>query len=564
MGTRLDGRRRIRTLLAAACVLAAILPAARAVAEAPGAFAAHRVDDRLSDYPRLIRLAHAGDDNDTLLAAADGRDGGLPVSRSVDGGVSWSPSGVVHEGSWACCAAMVELPRAMGDSPEGAVLAAGTIDGGAAIVVYRSLDHGRSWTPFSTVVAGGQGNGLGLWEPEFTVDAAGRLVCFFSDERAQADGYSQVLAHVVSSDGGRTWGAETRDIAVRDNTTRPGMARVVRVPGGSYVMAYEVCGPPGCAIHTRTSPDAEAWGDPADLGHQVQNRDGAYFVSSPALTWVSGGAPEGRLIVTGKYLRGTDRPDSGRLLFVTTDLAGQSAWDELPAPAAVSVVEGGDHCANYSSSLLPSVDGAGLLQVAGQSSAGGCGIVVAAANAGVLPYSAPFGQGAVGWNSYGGDWVAADGTLSNRRHAGLGDKAVAGSTEWADAVVSGDVRLDDPGADAGLLARVSDPSAGVDALRGYTVGIDAVGGQLYLGRFTNGWTKLGSAGLPDGVTVGRWYRLTLRASGCTFTVEARDGQTGSVTGFERTDDDCALRAGQIGIRTHNGRASWRSVDANGI
>ena len=37
----------------------------------------------------------------------------------------------------------------------------------------------------------------------------GDLVCYFSDERPSANGYNQVLAHVVSTDGGASWGSRS-------------------------------------------------------------------------------------------------------------------------------------------------------------------------------------------------------------------------------------------------------------------------------------------------------------------------------------------------------------------
>ncbi len=534
----------------------AAFAAADVAPDVPTALPIHQVDSRLSDYPRLIRLAHAGADNGTLLVAAGGATPGLAITRSTDGGVTWSDSGTAHAGSYACCAALIELPT-------GAILLAGTVSGGSIIEVNRSLDHGRSWSFLSNVVTGGQGGGYGLWEPEFTFDASGRLVCFFSDERHQGEGYSQLIAHVVSTDGGQSWYGETRDIAIADNSSRPGMARVVRVPGGSYMMAYEVCGWPGCAVFTRTSPDADNWGDPTQLGNRVHARDGAYFISAPGLTWVASGAPAGRLVVTAKYLAGTGQPDTGRLLMTTTDLSGTSDWDELPAPAAIAVDGNGGHCANYSSSLLPSADGTTLIEVAGSITGSACRIVVAASTAGALPYSAPFDQGtSVGWNTYGGGWTVTDGALRNSQHSGQGDKALAGSTAWSDVNLSADVRVDSYGVDAGVLVRVNGPTVGVDSLSGYTVGISSTDGRLYLGRFAGGWSKLADIGVPDGVVPGQWYGISVNAVGCTFSFSVTNRQTGQTSSSEYIDGGCQLTSGQIGVRSHNGPASWRNLTVN--
>jgi len=98
-----------------------------------------------------------------------------------------------------------------------------------AVEVFASTDHGATWSYRSSCASeSGLANsiGHGIWEPEFTVAGNGSLVCYFSDERPLVNNYNQVLAHVVSTDGGRTWGAETYDVAVQDGVQRPGMMTV--------------------------------------------------------------------------------------------------------------------------------------------------------------------------------------------------------------------------------------------------------------------------------------------------------------------------------------------------
>ncbi len=346
---------------------------------ATDAIVSTRTIDGLGEYPRLIRLAHSGSDNGTLVAASEGTRSkfGLAVARSTDGGATWTKSGGVNVGS--CCTGLYELPRQIGTVPAGTLLLSGTKNDGAQIGLYRSDDHGRTWSTMNDLVTGGQGNRLGLWEPEFTVDASGRLVAFFSDERHQSDGYSQVLAHVISTDGGLTWGDEKTDVAVKDSSTRPGMARVVTLPNGTYVMAYEVCGGPGCAVYTRTSVDGDNWGDAGNLGTRVQDSDGAYFVSAPGITFVPNGANGGRLVVSGMYVRGTTKTKSGQLVMETDDLTGNKGWVDRPAPVNVTIPEPFRPCANYSSTLLPSANGTALLEVAGAELDGVCQAYFAAA-----------------------------------------------------------------------------------------------------------------------------------------------------------------------------------------
>ena len=69
-----------------------------------------------------------------------------------------------------------------------------------AIRVYRSDDDGRTWRYLSEIRSPNEG---GLWEPEFTIDRAGELVMFYSDETEHAK-HSQMISKVRSDDG-QTW-----------------------------------------------------------------------------------------------------------------------------------------------------------------------------------------------------------------------------------------------------------------------------------------------------------------------------------------------------------------------
>ncbi|GCE28572.1 sugar-binding protein [Dictyobacter alpinus] len=331
-----------------------------------------------NDYPRIIRLAHNGSANGTLMVISDG----FVPYKSSDNGLSWSALPAPPAGSGICCPGLFELPTALGNLPAGTILLARTEGSGGSIELYASTNQGNNWSHRSTIATNGQGNGLGLWEPEFAVDSAGNLVVYYSDERHQNDGYNQLLAHEVSTDGGQTWGPEVYDVALNDNNARPGMARVVKLPTGTYVMAYEVCGNPGCSVHIRTSADADNWGSATDLGTQVYAGDNSYFVSSPGLAWSQAGGGNGELILVGKYLQNAaNGHQSGNTLFITTDLSGKGGWTAQPAPLSINVPGGGDHCANYSTSLLPSADGTSLLEAAGSyASNGQCQMLVGSSN----------------------------------------------------------------------------------------------------------------------------------------------------------------------------------------
>ena len=339
--------------------------------------AAVTVGSSAVDYPRIIRLAHNGSANGTLITISDG----FVPYKSTDNGNSWSPLPAPSIGSGQCCPGLFELPNAMGNLPAGAVLLALTEGAGKTIELYVSTDQGNNWTHRSSIATGGQGNVVGLWEPEFAIDSSGNLVAYFSDERHQSDGYNQLLGHEVSTDGGVTWSSEVYDVALNDGNARPGMARVGKLPTGRYAMAYDVCGNPGCSVHIRTSSDGDNWGTASNLGTEVYASDGSYYVSSPGLAWSSVGGSNGELILVGKYLQnGTNGHQSGNTVFVTTDLSGQGTWYAEPAPVSVNVPSGGDHCANYSTTLLPSDDGTSLLEAVGSfDGSGACRMLIGSA-----------------------------------------------------------------------------------------------------------------------------------------------------------------------------------------
>lgn len=319
-------------------------------------------------YPRVIRLAQ-GSGAGRLLASFDAGKAGA-IYESPDNGKTWQHLTDVMDSTppRSCCSGLYELPATQGDTPAGALFWAtsvGTDQGGrgpCSIRVHRSLDGGRSWAYFSTPVSGF----IGLWEPEFLLDAQGRLVVYYSSEEHKAEGYNQLLAHKVSTDGGRTWGAETIDVGKPDGHLRPGMAIVRRLPSGQYLMSYEICGL-GCDAYVRTSPDGVSWGDPASPGQRIESTAGHHFAHAPTVAWApQKGNPNGQVLAIGQLLlNNTDNtvaPANGQVYMVNTQ-SGQGPWTEVPAP--VPVPEAKDNpCPNYSSQLLPAADGLTVLEIA--------------------------------------------------------------------------------------------------------------------------------------------------------------------------------------------------------
>jgi hypothetical protein len=576
---------RVAALAAAALAIAVAFVAgvaAPAHANSPGSsmYTSTSSNDFLA-YSRVIRLAHSGSANGTLLGTFEHADKSgaattFAIRQSTDDGATWSTksslsdplTGAGHPSSQLWQPFLYEFPQALGAYPAGTLLLVGnvapTANTSTTFVEWRSTDAGATWTYVSAFQAGG-GEGTGIWEPFLALDSSGKLNCYFSDER-QSGTYSQKLAHIVSTDGGVTWSAnadgstrvspgEVNDVASTTQSDRPGMATVAVSTSGTYVMAYEVCGPAfNCVARVKSSTTGDTWGTgPADLGTTATTRDGRQLFHSPYLAWSPAGG--GEFLLAGQTESGGS--EGGQVVFVNSSGNATGSWSWIPAPVATT--GSASNCSvDYSPDLLVSASGQTVRYTA-PSAVGpnGCEEVTGETNAGVLPFRSTFSGGDSGWVDYNGCWSTSGDVYAETCGGTAGPKAVAGSTAWTDYTVQGDVRIDS-GTQAGLLLRVSNPSAGTDALTGYYLGITTTG--LVLGRENSGWTSLSSAVLPGGVTTGTWYHLVAQASGCTFTVSAVPvGSTAAPTAFTYTDSGCALTSGAVGVRDQGSTASFRNI-----
>ncbi|NKZ02483.1 sialidase family protein [Actinomadura latina] len=346
-------------------------------------FGERLVDDRQAMYPRLVRLR----DGRIILAVSSATgDGVTDMARfyeSTDGGRTFRTLSEILDpaaakGRGACCGSLLELPRRIGGQPAGTLLWAGTAGmknrapkRRPELRVWRSTDGGRHWSYLSSCDIGAEDTAWdeGLWEPELAVDGQGRLVCYYSDETRP--GHDQVIVEAASPDGGATWGPGTVIVAPGRHD-RPGMPVVRRLPDGSYLMVYEVCGASAsCKVYYRRSADGWTWGDPGGRGTGARTADGRNLYHAPTLTWVPGGGPQGTVLLVGGVVRDARgklvRTASGATLFAGP-ANGDGVWSEVPAPVRVPFPAHPEHddivCSNYSSSLLTVGDGKGLLEAA--------------------------------------------------------------------------------------------------------------------------------------------------------------------------------------------------------
>lgn len=279
-------------------------------------------------YPRAITLQ-----NGDRLASFEQYTTGtpvLPIFRSTDRGRTWSQISSVRDtvNGWGMRyqPELFQLPVAIGSYPAGTILAAGNSIpddlSQTKLDVYASRDGGYSWTFVSSIARGGRAdpsNGpTPVWEPFFLVNN-GRLVAFYSDQRDPA--YGQKIVHQTTTDL-VNWGGIVNDVINPTYSDRPGMPIITKLPDGRYMMTYENGGAPegNFAAYYKFSTDPESWADKA--GQVLRSTDGVVPTSSPFVTWIPSGGPEGTIVVSA--LSTAD-------LFVNTNGGAANTWTRVPS-----------------------------------------------------------------------------------------------------------------------------------------------------------------------------------------------------------------------------------------
>jgi hypothetical protein len=275
-----------------------------------------------------------------------------PIYRSTNGGTTWTHvSDVVPSQNFPTLTRtsqpfLFEVPQQVGSLAAGTLLLAGMImpedRSSSRLVIYKSADRGASWSLLSTVDTGGPAvydpsptsTTTTVWEPSLALDSARNLVTYFSDERQKANGILQAVSLRRSTDGGQTWGPVVNVAAVGNQSDRPGMITVTKLPNGQYLATYEVVNRPSQSVNTavvyyKLSSDGVTW-SANSLGTPIKLADGRGIGSSPYVRWVPTGGPNGTVIVASKWaLDSAGNISVGQNFYVNHNL-GQGSWERMP------------------------------------------------------------------------------------------------------------------------------------------------------------------------------------------------------------------------------------------
>jgi hypothetical protein len=306
-------------------------------------------------YGRALRMQYSGSANGTMLATFEQYVNGtpsFPIFRSTNAGNTWTQISNVTDqvNGWGMRwePFLYELPQAIGNMPAGTILCAGlSIPSDytkTKIDLYKSTDHGQTWSFVSSVATGGEAistNGhTPIWEP-FLMVANNKLIVYYSDQRDT--NYGQKIVHQTSTDG-VNWGSVVNDVTSPTYSDRPGMPVLARMGNGNYIMTYENCiTSAGCKIKYKISSDPENFGSVTGVG--LQATDGTTPESSSYVVWLPTGGANGTLVVSAY---------SDESLFLNTQ-NGEGLWTKIKSNVEIG----------YSRGLVPMPDGHSVFVISG-------------------------------------------------------------------------------------------------------------------------------------------------------------------------------------------------------
>ncbi|GAB6008652.1 family 16 glycoside hydrolase [Dysgonomonas reticulitermitis] len=160
-------------------------------------------------------------------------------------------------------------------------------------------------------------------------------------------------------------------------------------------------------------------------------------------------------------------------------------------------------------------------------------------------------QALLNFSTYGGSWILEDDYASI--NAGGGSKAVYDLAEIGDGYVEVDLNFKDTnGENAGILIHVTNPGTGADNFNGYEISLTRDGQKVIIAKHMHNWIHL--TDLKTNINPFAWTRLGVRSKGNTIEVYINGVSIGSYT-----DNDQALLAGKVALRTWRSDANFRNL-----
>lgn len=159
-----------------------------------------------------------------------------------------------------------------------------------------------------------------------------------------------------------------------------------------------------------------------------------------------------------------------------------------------------------------------------------------------------------GWEEYQGVWTV---TSSVYKVSPLpGAKSVVEDKSFHDFTYEADVKVGS-GGNAGLIFRVTEPNNGVDAYKGYYVGLNPEKNKVEFGKANNNWIGLREVTME--LQPNQFYHIKIVAKGDRLKVYIEDMDQAII---DLTDQ--SYQTGSIGMRTYNAHATFDNVKISSV